>query len=78
MYDLNENYFENIDTEQKAYFLGFIFADGNIQLRQGNTNKYRLRIGLRNKYSEIALLNTFKNELMYEGDIRIETKKKRL
>ena len=75
MYDLNENYFENIDTEQKAYFLGFIFADGNIQLRQVNTNKYRLRIGLRNKYSEIALLNTFKNELMYEGDIRIETKK---
>ena len=24
----NENYFEIIDTEDKAYFLGFIFADG--------------------------------------------------
>ena len=26
--NLNINYFEKIDTEQKAYFLGFIFADG--------------------------------------------------
>lgn len=24
----NRNYFENIDTEDKAYFLGFIIADG--------------------------------------------------
>ena len=24
----NENYFENIDTEFKAYALGFIYADG--------------------------------------------------
>lgn len=26
----NENYFENIDSEEKAYWLGFIFADGYI------------------------------------------------
>ena len=26
----NENYFENIDTEAKAYFLGFIASDGHI------------------------------------------------
>ena len=25
------NYFENIDTPDKAYFLGFIFADGSVQ-----------------------------------------------
>lgn len=29
-YDYNENYFENIDSEDKAYFLGFICADGYI------------------------------------------------
>ena len=28
---LNENFFEKIDTEQKAYYLGFIYADGNIR-----------------------------------------------
>jgi len=28
-YTLNENYFDNIDSEDKAYFLGFLYADGN-------------------------------------------------
>lgn len=27
-YEINENFFENIDTEEKAYWLGFIYADG--------------------------------------------------
>lgn len=27
-YKVNESYFENIDSEEKAYWLGFIFADG--------------------------------------------------
>ena len=26
----NEQFFENIDTEQKAYWLGFTFADGSV------------------------------------------------
>ena len=26
----NEHYFDNIDSEEKAYWLGFIFADGCI------------------------------------------------
>lgn len=29
-YTKNENFFENIDSEEKAYFLGFICADGSI------------------------------------------------
>lgn len=27
-YDINENYFDQIDTEGKAYFLGLLYADG--------------------------------------------------
>lgn len=30
-YICNENFFENIDTEEKAYWLGFMYADGCIQ-----------------------------------------------
>lgn len=29
-YKINENFFTNIDSEPKAYILGFIYADGNI------------------------------------------------
>ena len=27
-YNVNDNYFENIDSENKAYWLGFLYADG--------------------------------------------------
>jgi hypothetical protein len=36
IYTTNENYFNSIDSERKAYFLGFIMADGSIRLPQGN------------------------------------------
>ena len=29
IYSLDENFFEKIDTERKAYILGFVYADGN-------------------------------------------------
>lgn len=32
-YSLNENYFEKLDSKDKAYFLGFIYADGFITKR---------------------------------------------
>jgi len=33
-YFLNDNYFENIDNEEKAYWLGFISADGCVRIIQ--------------------------------------------
>lgn len=41
IYHCNYNYFETIDTEDKAYWLGFIYADGNINKAQST-----LRINL--------------------------------
>jgi intein-encoded DNA endonuclease-like protein len=32
-YKVNHNYFDNIDTEEKAYWLGFIYADGYVRVR---------------------------------------------
>ena len=43
----NEDYFENIDTEEKAYWLGFIAADGCI-VKSSEYNSYRLYINLGN------------------------------
>ncbi len=41
----NEDYFENIDTEEKAYWLGFIAADGSV-VKSSEYNSYRLYINL--------------------------------
>lgn len=38
-YNFNENYFQNIDTKDKAYWLGFIYADGYITQKRKHTSK---------------------------------------
>ena len=49
----NYDYFETIDTEDKAYWLGFIYADGNI-----NKAKSTLRINLQGRDNlHLAKLN---------------------
>jgi len=50
-YICNEEYFSNIDTEDKAYWLGFIYGDGHI------TNK-KLVINL--NYGDVSHLYQFK------------------
>lgn len=41
-YKIAEDYFEVIDAEDKAYFLGFLYADGNLSKR-GNAIKIELQ-----------------------------------
>jgi hypothetical protein len=66
----NREYFKVIDTEAKAYFLGFIYADGHITIknRKGCTRKeYVFRINLSIKDEEV--LELFKKELNYTRDL---------
>jgi hypothetical protein len=42
-YKFNQNYFDNIDTENKAYWLGFLWCDGYIAKRE-RVDKYGIRI----------------------------------
>ena len=51
----NENFFENIDSEIKAYLLGFFAADGHIEKRQ-DYDSYTLRIGVQLNDSHILKL----------------------
>ena len=48
-FNLNENFFENINSEEKAYFLGLLMADGCIY-------KYNVRLFLQEKDSELLIL----------------------
>ena len=67
-YKINENYFENIDTQDKAYWLGFIITDGYI--REYTGNKKSLTIGL--KASDEKHLYKLKKSLDSDAPIYIK------
>ena len=43
----DECIFSDIDAPEKAYWLGFLAADGNITEKNSKTNRFQLQIGLR-------------------------------
>lgn len=68
VYNFNDDYFETIDTEDKAYFLGLLFADGNVY-----TARNRVQITLANE--DIYILNAFANCIKYTGKLYIDREK---
>ena len=59
--------FDSIDTEEKAYWLGFIFADGYISsspLEESKKPKYTLEVSL--KASDFQHLNKLNSFMKYE------------
>ena len=59
-YSFNEHWLDEMDSQEKWYFLGFMYADGNVDTKKGN---YRARIKLKADDSEKELLEKF-NELL--------------
>ena len=63
LYAINATFFDSIDTPDKAYFLGFIAADGYVN------NKYQqLRITLHK--DDIEVLENLKKAIGYTGQIK--------
>lgn len=60
----NEYYFDVIDTEEKAYFLGYLMADGNISIYN---NQYYIKCACTKKDEE--LIYKFKEVLNSENSI---------
>jgi len=56
VYTISNDFFKNIDTENKAYILGFIYADGNI-----STSKNNISICL--KRTDRKILEKIKNSM---------------
>lgn len=65
--DLDINYFEKINTEQKAYYLGFIFADGRV-------SNNALFIDINEK--DIDILISFRKEIRSKAKISTRIKEK--
>lgn len=59
---VNPNVFDNIDTEEKAYWLGFMYADGNV-----GTNLTSVELSLSDK--DTVHLNKFGKFIEYSGTI---------
>lgn len=60
----NENFFDEIDTEEKAYWLGFLYADGAV-----SSSKNTIELSL--KSSDIHHLEKFRDALGFSQDKHI-------
>ena len=69
----DDTLFEKIDTEEKAYWLGFLYADGNVYYNEKRVS-YRIELGLAEK--DLNHLEKFKkflnctNEIKYRQNIK--------
>lgn len=61
-YDLNEYVFDVIDTEEKAYWLGFLYADGY-------NHENKTCVSLKLQYDDIEILEKFKSFLKTNAPI---------
>lgn len=61
----NPRYFQNIDTEQKAYLLGYIYADGYITKRRHSqqSDYISYQLGMSVQTSDIETLELLRREL---------------
>lgn len=70
-YTYNHDYFENIDNSQKAYWLGFIYADGGVFVNP-KTNSCELSIKL--QASDHNHLRKFNQALGGNVDVSFDTR----
>lgn len=68
-YKRNSHYFDQIDNENKAYYLGLLFADGN------NFSKHNA-ITLSLQEEDGYIVEKFKDEIEYEGFVHYDEKSK--
>lgn len=68
-YNLNENYFNEINSEEKAYFLGLLYADGY-------NNEDKGAVALQLQEGDVKIIKELVNALNYEGDIGFIRKRK--
>ncbi len=63
-YQVDQTYFEKIDTRNKAYTLGFIYSDGNIEQ---DLRCWRISL----KYDDKIILDKIKEDIQYKGELGV-------
>lgn len=67
-YDFDRRIFENIDTEKKAYWLGFIYADGCVSKSKDNRINH---LGIKLSSKDINHLYKFKSDFNLPHEIKL-------
>jgi len=70
-YDVNSKFFKTIDTEKKAYWLGFLYADGYVRMKNDRSGELRLKL----KQSDRNHIELFNNHLNSNYPIKDITSK---
>lgn len=69
IFPIDLDYFKEINTEEKAYHLGFLYADGTLFDGGGTNSRYEIRLMLHNQDRDV--LEKF-SQAIYLGKIKIE------
>lgn len=70
-----EDYFENIDSFTKAYFVGLLFADGNTCVTKATNGGLRYGVRINLKHTDGYLLQKLSNEITpYRDPYRVKYK----
>lgn len=73
---IDEDYFECIDTEEKAYFLGFIMADGNVYRYDDGRLQFSIKLKSTDKdiiYKFAECVKFDRNKIIFRTSKRKET-----
>lgn len=74
-YTYNKDFFEVIDTEEKAYWLGFIFADGYVNQSKNKTgSNSNNELGIELSVKDINHLKKFNKSL--NGNVQVNTRER--
>lgn len=73
-YNVNHNYFDIIDTEEKAYWLGFLYADGYIRERKSG-NSLEMKLSIKDKHHlELFRESINSNHIIVDGFNKVKYK----
>ena len=65
---IKHDYFSTIDTEEKAYFIGFLLADGSVRHNKEKKNSYSIRLEL--KYEDKYIIEKLTELLESDNPVK--------
>jgi hypothetical protein len=73
-YKINRNYFKEVDSHEKAYFLGLILADGCVLFNRNKTKINKLVLSLQEE--DGYLIEEFKRRIGFNGPVKTKIDKR--